>query len=182
MHFDEEKNEYLIFFIEKIEFLSNIDLNVKSFRMQSIFHIKDKSMLSKLNENYILFNSYLDEQNSVICLKNIGLSNSNSGIIIFGSFSSIESADLNEYNSIIKSSSNWTTKKNFTNNTFEKKLTLLRNDNNLKAFDFGLVKGSVINVCDENCCFDFYCQICQNNASNSELIAESQLDFDRTIR
>lgn len=86
MHFNEEKKDFLIFFMEKMEFLSNIDLNVKKIRMQSLFHIKDKAILSKLNENYILFRSYFEDQNSVICLKNIGLNNSNNGKLIISFF------------------------------------------------------------------------------------------------
>ncbi|RNA05915.1 hypothetical protein BpHYR1_042817 [Brachionus plicatilis] len=159
MHLDVLENEYLIFFVEKSEFLSNNGL-----------------------KNYILFQSNFECQSSVICLKNVGLDKSiieNS--VLFGSFSSVEAADPSQFNSILlKHNYPYGKDRNLTKKFFDNKLSLWENDSKLKLYDFGLVKGNIISVYEENCCFDFYCQSCHNNQINSEFL--HQLDFDRSIK
>ena len=39
----------------------------------------------------------------------------------------------------------------------------------IKLFDFFQISGKIMNICEENCCFDFYCSNCiKNNSSMSK--------------
>lgn len=82
MHLDKQTNEFKIFFVEKSDFLSKIDFKIKNITLQCTFQIKDKSILSKLDENFIFFKCNFGSLRPVICLKNIGLDNSKTGLFI----------------------------------------------------------------------------------------------------
>lgn len=61
----------------------------------------------------------------------------------------------------------------------------LKSDHDLNEFDFVRLNGNIMNICEENCCFDFYCSICKssnnlndNNFRENLNMNSSQLVFD----
>ena len=63
----------------------------------------------------------------------------------------------------------------------------LKNDYDLNEFEFVKISGKIMNICEENCCFDFYCSICKssNNFVHSDYqhnIESSQLNFDSSSK
>jgi hypothetical protein len=47
----------------------------------------------------------------------------------------------------------------------------------VKLFDFFQISGKVMNICEDNCCFDFYCSNCFKNEKN---IQKSNLAVQKT--
>ena len=47
----------------------------------------------------------------------------------------------------------------------------------VKLFDFFQISGKVMNICEDNCCFDFYCSNC---FKNDKSIEKSNLAFQKT--
>jgi len=47
----------------------------------------------------------------------------------------------------------------------------------VKLFDFFQISGKVMNICEDNCCFDFYCSNC---FKNDKIIEKSNLAFQKT--
>lgn len=56
-------------------------------------------------------------------------------------------------------------------------------DNDLKEHDFVEISGTIINICDENCCFELACQKCKFDLNSNYYFENfSEITYDGTIR
>ena len=101
----------------------------------------------------------------------------------FGLFSSIEPIDLSKFNQIKEKNSLYYDP--FDSISLRKliysNITELKNDYNLSEYEFYRVTGIILNICEDNCSFDFFCQNCQNRDTDMEdtNAQSSQLNFDQ---
>ena len=60
-------------------------------------------------------------------------------------------------------------------------ITELLDDNiqHLKKFEFFQITGKIMNICEENCCFDFYCSNCMSNEKSKSNASSVYLDYQK---
>jgi hypothetical protein len=126
--------------------------HIKSIKLSYLHQITDLYTLNKLKQNYILTKSKSGDEKVPLCLSNVCCSSSTNHLIT-STFTKIDKQ--NESNET-----------DFQRNELKPANLFPRiNDQNLKLHDFVLITGKIMNICDENCCFELTCFECKNRAN-----------------
>lgn len=182
LHESDDDNKFTLYFIDKYEaYNKQRNFKIRSIVLESTDQIISPLVTNMLKSNQIVFKLNPQNVDQIISLRNVSLIKTltESEQINFNLFSSVSSTNFDE---IYKenTTSLFYVKEN-ENYLVDKFLSLffvdLASDYDLNEFSFVQLNGKILNICEENCCFDFFCSICKSADLDQDL-GSSQLNFD----
>lgn len=142
------------------------ELKIERIEFDSLDQIHP-DVFNRLKESFILLSDFRSAHQEAICLKNIFITKQayqSMGSNLFSSVCLANRSDIGR-NDLIGNLAD-----DGTDNLFDVKIlnalvkdVLDENVQQLKKFDFIQLNGRVINIAEDDCCFDFYCSDCKNN-------------------
>ena len=177
---ERESDKRIFFYFINVH--SNSTLKVECVEFQSYNQFKMK-IYNHLKENLIF--STLDHE--VILLKNIFLEKSptkelNLGSNFFSSVSLVSASDrADDKITSLLDEDEAEDKSDFDSKIIRNIVAELLDDNiqNVQRFEFFQISGKIMDICEENCCFDFYCSSCMTNENLQPEVASVYLDYQK---